>query len=57
MSLWGHLHERYAEKRPRKILALDGGGIRGVRRRESATAVRQHVAEVALVHRLEGDVL
>lgn len=30
MSIWGHLEARYAEKRPRKILALDGGGIRGV---------------------------
>ena len=30
MSLWGHLEERYKTKRPRKLLALDGGGIRGV---------------------------
>ncbi len=30
MSLWGHLENRYATKRPRKLLALDGGGIRGV---------------------------
>lgn len=28
---WGHLEKRYAgEPRPRKLLALDGGGIRGV---------------------------
>ena len=30
MSLWGHLQDRYATQRPRKLLALDGGGIRGV---------------------------
>jgi patatin-like phospholipase/acyl hydrolase len=30
MSRWDHLEGRYATKRPRKLLALDGGGIRGV---------------------------
>ena len=30
MSLWGHLENRYDTQRPRKLLALDGGGIRGV---------------------------
>ncbi len=30
MSLWGPLEDRYASKRPRKLLTLDGGGIRGV---------------------------
>lgn len=29
MSLWGPLAERYETTRPRKLLALDGGGIRG----------------------------
>ncbi len=27
---WGHLSGRYRTKRPRKMLALDGGGIRGL---------------------------
>lgn len=30
MSLWGPLEERFATQRPRRMLALDGGGIRGV---------------------------
>jgi patatin-like phospholipase/acyl hydrolase len=30
MSLWGPLENRYSTNRPRKLLALDGGGIRGV---------------------------
>lgn len=30
MSIWGPLAERYETQRPRKMLALDGGGIRGV---------------------------
>ena len=30
MSIWGSLEEHFVTVRPRKILALDGGGIRGV---------------------------
>lgn len=30
MSNWGPLHQRYEKDQPRKILSLDGGGIRGV---------------------------
>ena len=30
MSLWGPLESRYSKKSPRKLLTLDGGGIRGV---------------------------
>jgi uncharacterized protein len=30
MSLWGHHEKRYGTQQPRKLLALDGGGIRGV---------------------------
>jgi len=30
MSLRGHLEERFGTEHPRKLLALDGGGIRGV---------------------------
>ncbi len=29
-KLWGHLADRYSTPRPRRMLALDGGGIRGV---------------------------
>jgi hypothetical protein len=30
MSIWGPLQQRYETTQPRKMLALDGGGIRGV---------------------------
>lgn len=30
MNIWGPLKERFETKQPRKILSLDGGGIRGI---------------------------
>lgn len=30
MSLWGPLAERYEVEAPRKLLAIDGGGVRGI---------------------------
>ncbi|MDB5248192.1 MAG: patatin [Segetibacter sp.] len=30
MSIWGPLKDRYETKQPRKILSIDGGGIRGI---------------------------
>ncbi len=50
MSLWGPLAERYEDParepyRPRKLLALDGGGIRGVITLEQVTrALRSRLA-------------
>jgi patatin-like phospholipase/acyl hydrolase len=29
-SIWGHLQSKYENNTPRKILSLDGGGIRGI---------------------------
>jgi hypothetical protein len=29
-ELWGNLYDRYAKPGPRRLLALDGGGIRGI---------------------------
>lgn len=46
MSLWGHLEERFGgEPRPRKLLALDGGGIRGVLTLEVLTKMEDLLAE------------
>ena len=30
INSWGPLEDRYAQSRPRRMLSLDGGGIRGV---------------------------
>jgi uncharacterized protein len=45
MSLWGPLAERYETERPRKLLALDGGGIRGVLTLEVLIKVEEMLAE------------
>jgi len=46
MSPWGHLEERYGgEPRPRKLLALDGGGIRGVLTLEVLIRMEELLAE------------
>lgn len=43
-SLWGPLAERYETERPRKILALDGGGIRGVLTLEVLAEIERQLA-------------
>src|SRR5215207_8596196 len=50
MSVWGALAERYEvqpgeEKQPRKLLALDGGGIRGILTLEVLLKMEQLLAE------------
>lgn len=43
-SPWGHLAERYETPRPRKLLALDGGGIRGVLTLEILAEIERQLA-------------
>lgn len=45
MSLWGPLAERYEVQRPRKLLALDGGGIRGIITLEILIALERLLAQ------------
>ena len=52
MSLWGHLEERYGTERPRKLLALDGGGIRGVLSLEILAEIERKLAAKTGVARL-----
>src|SRR5688500_6478464 len=42
-ELWGPLAERYGTDRPRKMLALDGGGIRGVLTLSILTAIKKQL--------------
>ena len=45
-SRWGHLEARFGgEPRPRKLLALDGGGIRGVLTLEVLIRIEDLLAE------------
>lgn len=45
MSLWGPLAPRYEAIRPRKLLALDGGGIRGVITLEILAKIESELAK------------
>jgi hypothetical protein len=52
MSLWGHLEERFGTERPRKLLALDGGGIRGVLSLEILAEIERKIADKTGITRL-----
>jgi len=52
MSLWGHLEARFGTERPRKLLALDGGGIRGVLTLEILAEMEQQIASATGIPRL-----
>jgi len=45
MSVWGPLAERYETERPRKLLALDGGGIRGIMTLEVLAKIESLLAQ------------
>ena len=52
MSSWGHLEERFGTERPRKLLALDGGGIRGVLSLEILAEIERKIADKTGIKRL-----
>ena len=45
MSLWGPLEERYTSVRPRRMLTMDGGGIRGALTLEILAALEARLRE------------
>lgn len=52
MNSWGHLEERFGAERPRKLLALDGGGIRGVLSLEILAGIEAKIAAKTGAQRL-----
>lgn len=48
MSDWGYLEARYATERKRKLLALDGGGIRGVLTLQILAEIERQLAEATM---------
>jgi patatin-like phospholipase/acyl hydrolase len=52
MSSWGHLEERFGTEQPRKLLALDGGGIRGVLTLEILAEMERQIATATGIARL-----
>ncbi len=46
-SPWGNLHRRYATERPRRLLALDGGGIRGIITLEMLAEMERQLAQIS----------
>ncbi len=52
MTAWRHLEKRFGSERPRKLLALDGGGIRGVLSLEILAEIEKKIAAKTGIDRL-----
>ena len=52
MSSWRHLEKRFGTEQPRKLLALDGGGIRGVLTLEILAEMERQIAAATGIARL-----
>ena len=52
MSSWGHLEKRFGTEQPRKLLALDGGGIRGVLSLEILAEIERKIVDKTGIARL-----